>query len=367
MLLAANSALAVVPGDDACRAAMYRNGRLRLLMTLSGFELLGDDTLGGSWIIPSSIPSLRLEETQSLIQQHLDNPADEIDGLDPRRLLRRKRVTNMTSSSDAAFPEVDFGNDSEGEDNADDILFPPNSRSKQDALASLKQKRSKKRKTKSGSDDDEEGLDEETIEARRLARKNNALARQRKIKSDLYVHASDEEEDEEADRRFFAREEERRRTQANQIREALNSGVLDADSNEDEASISAGTRKRKSTGDQSAPRKRQHSASPSSPGEDNGEHIIDSTSGPLRAHPSTTPPTSAEDDLGSDSRHNRSSTPLFSRMDKLNNSQAVHDKGASNPDAGENGDSDDDDDTPVSRPTRRPRVMGGFVVDSDSD
>ena len=173
-------------------------------MSLSGFELLGDDVLGGSWIIPSSASSQTLEEMRDLIQKHLDNPAEEIDETDPRDLLRRKRITNAMASYHDATDNVDFGNDSEGDDNPEIGLFPPNIRSKPASLDALKKRRRERRKAKDGDANDEE-LDEEVLESRRLARRMNALARQQKIKSDLYVHASDEESDEEADKEFFAR------------------------------------------------------------------------------------------------------------------------------------------------------------------
>ena len=49
-------------------------------------------------------------------------------------------------------------------------------------------------------------LDEEERARRAEVRRQNDLERRRKIKSQLYVHDSDEESDEEKDREFFARE-----------------------------------------------------------------------------------------------------------------------------------------------------------------
>ncbi|EEH03334.1 topoisomerase 1 [Histoplasma capsulatum G186AR] len=246
--------IAVIPFDDACRTAMFKNGRFRLLMTSAGLERLGvEDTLGSSWIIPSSLSARTLEETKKSIEKHKENPPTEFDGLEPRDLLRRKRDIDTTLSHQRTSGEVDFGNDSEGEDDIDDILFPPNLRTRADTLDELKKKRLRRGK-KNGKDGDV--LDEASLEARRLARHANALERQRKIKSSLYIHASDEESDEEADREFFAREEERRRNQAMRIKQALLSDATGGDDLPDQNSSSR-ARKRKGTADEDEVNKRR--------------------------------------------------------------------------------------------------------------
>lgn len=321
---------------------MHRNGRLRLLMSLSGFELLGDDVLGGSWIIPSSLPSSTLEETLNSLQSHYDNPAEDIDDVDPRDLLRRKRVTNTTTSSyDTAADNVNFGNDSESDDNPEGILFPPNMRSKSESLEALKQKRRKRRGEKNDDGNDDE-LDDEILEAHRLARQTNALAREQKIKSNLYIHASDEESDDEADKDFFAREEERRQQQDNLIREALATGILEADGKKEK--IGGGGRKRKLTRHQNAQNKRPRST-PSAESEDQDELMIENRSTPL--------PVPGE----------RSPTPTFFWTEEHPKSET----GVVSNGVADGISDDDEDDVPISRPTRRPRLMGGFVIDSDSD
>ncbi|EDN11271.1 predicted protein [Histoplasma mississippiense (nom. inval.)] len=246
--------IAVIPFDDACRTAMFKNGRLRLLMTSAGLERLGvEDTLGSSWIIPSSLSARTLEETKKSIEKHKENPPTEFDGLEPRDLLRRKRDIDTTLSHQRTSGEVDFGNDSEGEDDIDDVLFPPNLRTRADTLDERKKKRLRRGK-KNGKDGDV--LDEASLEARRLARHATALERQRKIKSSLYIHASDEESDEEADREFFAREEERRRNQAIRIKQALLSDTTGGDDLPDQNS-STKARKRKGTADEDEVNKRR--------------------------------------------------------------------------------------------------------------
>ncbi|KAL1953542.1 hypothetical protein VTO42DRAFT_2619 [Malbranchea cinnamomea] len=246
--------IAVVPSDETCRVAMYKNGRLRLLMSLSGFELLGDDVLGGSWIIPSSLSSQTLEQTRKIIEQNCDNPASEINGTDPRDLLRRKCVTNSVTTHGPRTDRVDFGSESEEADSPADALFPPNHRYNTANPGTITKRRTQKR-DRHGGDGDEE-LNEEILEARRLARQRNMLARQQKIKSELYVHPSDDETDEEADREFFAQEEVRRKQQANRVQEALSSGIVDVNERKKKKARVVGMSKRKHTDLQNKQRKR---------------------------------------------------------------------------------------------------------------
>ncbi|PGH11442.1 hypothetical protein AJ80_07121 [Polytolypa hystricis UAMH7299] len=375
---------AVTPADDACRTAMFRNGRLRLLMTLAGLQILGgEDVLGATWIIASALSSSTIEETLKMIQKHCENPSAEINGEDPRDLLRRKRVAHPDiDPRDSGFV-VDFGDDSEGEDNVDldGVLFPANIRTKSNALDELKKKR---RKRRGGQDDDEANhLDDETLEARRLAREKNALDRQRKIKSDLYIHASDEESDDEADKDFFAREEERRQQQANRVRDALMAARLNDGESTSKKKKSAAGRKRTSTSaalhdddddddmdSDDGKRKRRKSDSPSllDGDDDEDDDVIMEQPSSVQARTSRqeTPPTSTEDDLGFG--FGASPSGPFHWSSSLANRDAAGIGSGEKAKASVPADEDEDeDDVPVARAPRRSRVMAGFVVDSDSE
>lgn len=206
---------------------MYRNRKLRLLMSLVGLERLGtEDILGTSWIVPSSLSASELQDVQKILEQGIENPVTEIEGLDPRKQLRRKKNADRQETHQTSFDRVngvDFGSDSEGEDQVPDgPLFPPNPRSRSNALQELKNKRRKRRQHSDG----QEPVDDAVLEERRRKREEAARARAAKIKSDLYIHASDEETDEERDREFFAREEALRKAQWNEIRAALVSKAL---------------------------------------------------------------------------------------------------------------------------------------------
>ncbi|WEW59381.1 Topoisomerase 1-associated factor 1 [Emydomyces testavorans] len=357
--------IAVVAADDACRTAMFRNAQLRLLMKISGLECLGEDVHGASWIISSSVPSSTLRETHDLIKKHCDNPAEDIDGVDPRDLLRRKRTTDSETSRHEGTEHVDFGSGSEGEE--DGILFPPNLPERLKALRALKQKRRKRRKD--GDEDDDDGPDEELLEARRRARERNALARQRKIKSDLYVHASDDESDADADVEFFAQEETRRQAQARRVHEALQTDALEEIASNKQQNVGAG-RKRKAKpildsddeeSEDSQPKRQRGNPAIESDSDDALMVGLESTS----PRHSQTPPTSADNDFGLD----KSPSPAFPFSVGVDKMMAkLQDLTSSN--KGErqgDDDHDDSDDGPATGTTRRRRAMAGFVIDSDSE
>lgn len=218
----------MTPDNEERRIAMFKNNKLRLLMTLAGFERLGiEDEPDATWIIPSTLSAKELHELRETILQHRDNPIMEYGDEDPLK------AENMLRRASAAKPRrrAEYDDDSDGTDGiaSDDIeefLFPaggPTSR-KSTALETLKQKR-RKRKTV-GSGDEGEGaiIDDEIRDAKRKAREAADLERRRKIKSNKFVRDVDEETDEELDREFFAREELRRKGQAEKILLALDAG-----------------------------------------------------------------------------------------------------------------------------------------------
>ncbi|EED18335.1 DNA repair protein (Tof1), putative [Talaromyces stipitatus ATCC 10500] len=228
--------------NDSIRTATFRNGRLRLLMTSVGLERLGtEDVMGASWVVPASLDSATLSAVNSIIEKGLENPVKEIDGLDPRDQLRRKPTAEPKETYQTTL-DVDFGSESEGEDAIPEgPLFPPNIRSKSNALKELKEKRRKRSKR----DEDKEPLDDAILEERRRNREENARARQAKIKSDLFVHDSDDESDEEADRAFFEHEEAVRKAQDKRVREALVTKALEEDAANEQSKSKKTTRRKR--------------------------------------------------------------------------------------------------------------------------
>ncbi|KAI4199465.1 MAG: hypothetical protein LQ350_004606 [Teloschistes chrysophthalmus] len=225
--------IVVKPDGEEGRIAMFKNARLRLLMTLAGFERLGiDDEPDATWIIPSALTARQLHETHDVIQKHGENPVLEYGDDDPIRaedMLRRKP---MEKARRAAYDDDESG-DGGIPDNDDDLFFPGGGptntgpRTAAAALEQLKKKRRIRRRKSIDSDDEDDGmrgLDDETRERRRMAREAADLEKRRKIKSEEFVFSSDE--DEEADREFFAREETRRHGHAKKVMEVLREGMV---------------------------------------------------------------------------------------------------------------------------------------------
>jgi replication fork protection complex subunit Tof1/Swi1 len=231
------------------RTAIFKNAKLKLLMTLSRFERLGvEDKVDATWIIPSAISSAQLKELQGTIEKQLATIWTDANGHEPEDLLRRVKTTAAYAEDDEP-PRDGFVDDSEGSDNVEDFMFPDNVRSKSNGLDQLKKNRNKRKLTRKT---DGEPLAEEELVERRKAREQATLDRRRKIKSELYIRDSDEEMDDEENRAFFAREEENRKRQAQRVLAALSLGRTEE---------SAVKKKRKSEGGEEAREKRRKSES----------------------------------------------------------------------------------------------------------
>lgn len=201
---------------------MFKDNKLRLLMTLAGFERLdADDEPNARWIIPSSLSAKELHETREIIEKHRNNPVMEYGDEDPisaEDMLRRASTTKAR--------RAEYDDDSEGDgivSDDEEFLFPaggPTNNNRKSALENLK----KRRKPRNSAVDEE--TDDETKALKREARKKADLERRRKIKSEKFVRDSDEESDEEQDREFFAKEEERRKGQAAKVLEAFKAGKV---------------------------------------------------------------------------------------------------------------------------------------------
>ena len=262
----------VTPDTDSFRTGIFKEARLRLLMTLSGMERLGiEDEPNATWIIPSSLTSAELRHTHETIEQHRKNPVFEYGDDDPlsaEEMLRRKPAEKAT--------RAEYDDDSDGDglvsdnDAENEVLFPfsgpidrPNAHHR--ALDALKAKRRKRRHSSAIE------LDDESLEARRKARAKADLEKARKVKSAEFIRDSDDDSDEERDREFFAREEMRRKGQGERIREAFAAGRvkknIEGGNLKPAATGAKASRKRKSaSGKGESGRKRRKADSGSSDG-----------------------------------------------------------------------------------------------------
>lgn len=217
------------PDNEERRIAMFKDNKLRLLMSLAGFERVSiDDEPGSTWLIPSALSARELSETQGLIEKHRMNPTmqygDDEDPKTAEEMLRRAPTAKKRAEYDDDTEDEGFASSEE------DFLYraggPTETNKKSDALARLKKKRRSRRSVTSG--DEDGGMSDDTREARRKARLKADQEKKRKMKSKLLVRDSDEESDEDLDREFFAREEAIRKAQADRVREALQAGRITA-------------------------------------------------------------------------------------------------------------------------------------------
>lgn len=221
----------VKPDNEERRIAMFKDNKLRLLMSLVGFERLGvDDEPDSTWLIPSALSARELSESQDMIEKHRRNPTMTYGDEDPKtaeEMLRRAPTAKKRAEyDDDSGDEGIFSNDEE------DFLYraggPTETNKKSAALAELKKKRRNRRGVASGDEDEGTSDDEARRKARLKARLKADQEKKRKMKSKLLVRDSDEESDEDLDRDFFVREDAIRKAQAERVREALQAGRVTA-------------------------------------------------------------------------------------------------------------------------------------------
>ncbi|KAA8572402.1 hypothetical protein MFRU_003g03720 [Monilinia fructicola] len=339
------------PDNDARKTAIFKNGYLRLLMKLAGLTSIGaSDDPDTSWIVPSAKSADQIKEALDLIKKFEFAPPTFDDGKGAIDQIRR--VSAGMNRKRAAFDDES----DDGIDDDEELLFEPGgptAMKKSDALKALK--KSRRRRRNEGSEERESrGLTDEQIEVRAAARRARELEKNRKIKSELYVHDSDEE-DEEKDRIFFEAEERlRQQNKINIMKELLGvgqqkenskkrmAGALDVegDAASDEDVVMTGSKKRASS-----------AISLDSDVEVGG--IGDDTDSEEEENEKTDTPISSP---------HRSAQPkrrkvLIDDDDNL----PLATRGAMEID-----DEDEENIVPVANP-RRPRVRAGFIMDSSDD
>ena len=363
--------IVITSDTDSLRTAIFKEARLRLLMTLSGMERLGiEDEPNATWIIPSSLTSAQLRHTHETIEQHRKNPVFEYGDDDPlsaEELLRRK-PSEKAKKAEYDDDSEDDGIDSEN-DADNDFLFPfsgpvdrPNPH--HTALDELKAKRRKRRHSNPIE------LDDETLEARRKARHKADLEKAKKVKSAEFVQDSDDESDEERDAAFFAIEELRRKGQGEKIKEAFAAGRVKKNIEGEGVrpmTISANLSrkgKRKSPSDEGKRRKRRKAQSDLDDDDEDMATSGDGASSPARSVESISSTGSEDEELTPLSSPPFEESSLPSKADE-SKAQRLPAEEAKDPfeavlDAGE-----DDDDIWVSKARRRGRVA--VLEDSDDE
>jgi replication fork protection complex subunit Tof1/Swi1 len=350
--------------------AMFKNGHLRLLMTLVGFQRIGaDDEPNSPWMIPSGLSADQLKQSLDLIKQNEFSPPIFDDGKEAEDLIRRKSAGTTAKMRTAFDDESDNAIDSEEE-----FLFPaggPTAMKKSAALEALKKTRRRRRKSGSGDEEEESGLTEEQRKIRADARRSRELEKLRKIKSDLYIHDSDEESDEERDQAFFEREEKLRQRTALQHLHGVEK--LKDDSAPKQKAVNGAVkrlaREMSSDSDSDIDDTRRTMHRSSSTAQDDEESGSEATDTPLSSSPHirssqtkrlrisskrvssrSESPDNTDDDASSVTGGDK---PMRDAHPTLNNIRGEDD--------------DEDNDVPVIRTAARRRITSGFIIDSSDE
>lgn len=208
------------PGDNLERKlARFKDKHLRLLLTALGYQRLGvAEDMEASWIIPSDLSSSQLQALHVQIQQAEFDPPT-FDGQSATDMTKPKG-SYLRRETTGPFDDVSDADEGASDADADGQMFPPNLR--------------EKRKQKDGDDDEgepkkkrrlqrrnAEDPSESDAERRAASRREKERERNAKIKSSLFITASDDESDAEGDAEFFRLEEQRRQKMKGIIRNQL--------------------------------------------------------------------------------------------------------------------------------------------------
>ncbi|KAF7543921.1 hypothetical protein G7Z17_g10347 [Cylindrodendrum hubeiense] len=319
--------------------AMFKNSHLRLLMTLSDFKLLGsaaDETPESAWMIPADVPADDLKDTLHYINQAEFSPPTFEEGVLAENQLKRKTVPRKKAV---------FDDDEEGE--PDDGLFPMGGPTTRKVIDEEKKpKKTRKRLRRSSA---VEEIDDKVVEEKALKRREREAEKARRIKSALYVHDGDDEFDSDEDKEFFAKEREIA-IKADKAAKAT-AGIIEA--------VPVPKKKRAPVLDVSSDDDSSDDDSSEDDAGDAQELLRKAISSQEAADETEDTPPDGSD---GEARKRRRVSVENSEPDEdvKMGGTGKEPEPEPEPEAAE----DDEDVAPV---VRRPRVRGGFVIDSDDD
>jgi replication fork protection complex subunit Tof1/Swi1 len=337
---------------------MFKDNKLRLLMTLVGFTRLGEHhDPDATWVIPSSLTETQLQEAIELIRKFEFAPPTYEDGKAPEDLLRSKAAAARQSTR-----RVDFDDDSDDgidrdleEDNGEYAKAGPTERDG-DGEPRKKLKWRKRQRTPVELDDEEK-------DRRAEARRKKEIEKQAKALSTMFVHDSDDEDwDAEKDAAFYAREQAIREENMKTFKKSLVLGTVEP---------VAASKKRKADAPAKKGKRRKSPSKRRVPFDDSDDDIEDA--GSSRATSETAG--NMLDDA--ESANEATDTPLSSQnagaaaasdvdTPRKPSEPTTKSSDVAMADA-DTEDDDEDDDMPVARKPAARNMRAGFVIDSDSE
>ncbi|KAL2887811.1 Topoisomerase 1-associated factor 1 [Ceratocystis lukuohia] len=330
-------------GDVETKTAVLKNGHIRLFLKTLGIvrqSLTTEETLDSAWCVPSETATDHLEKCAGFLAITRMEDASPEEAEQALKEIRRRppiRSARSVLNDDDLDEEDDF-----------ESLFPaggPTTRKAIDAPKKKPRKRRLRQKAASDDEDDDATLSED--EKRRAERARSRLQKEReklsKIKSEMFVHSSDDDSDTaNNDASFWLREEQQRRTNQEAFLKTQ-AGHVNGMTLAEKAELAlAGAGKK---------RKKDVDSDGSGSDTDMGDSML---------------PTF--DDL-------QNSDGDIQMADGGANAENVASNETTNVDAAvrsndkdiDDNDDDDDDDDVVAAPMRRNKTIGGFVLDSDDE
>jgi replication fork protection complex subunit Tof1/Swi1 len=339
---------------------MFKDNKLRLLMTLVGWSRLGEaHDPEATWIIPSAFTSTDLQEAIDIVRQYEFAPPTYDDGKGPEDLLRSKASAARRSARRVDFDDDDDNegiNNTEEEDHGEYAADAPTARKPDGERKKLKQRQRARTPVE---------LDDEEKDRRAAARRKKELEKLAKEKSTMFVHDSDDEDDAERDAEFFAREEALRKEMMQAFGKSLVLATVEP----------AVPKKRKAEESASKSKRRKTPPKRKAPFADSDDET-DEDMGDTASVSSNAMSAEARDVLRVESEDEATDTPLSSQ-----HANGMHDSDEDTPmkptastatksqdvTMGDEDDEDEDEDVPVVRRPMARNTRAGFIIDSDSE
>lgn len=338
-----NKVLTVIvirPDNEARQKAMFKNSHLRLLMTLAGCQRAdssSEETPESTWIVPAEVSADHLKDSMHFIQQAEFSPPTFDEHVIAENLLRRKTVPRKK----AAF---DDDNEDEDEGFDDAALFPPGGPTARKVIDADKPKKKKKLRQRRQRDSDAEEPDQDALDEKARKRRDREREKAAKIKSALYVNEGDDEFDSEEDEAFFARERQTA-AKANMVAESAGGEPL---------YIGAPTT--------TAQKKRKSEVLLVNDEDDDNDDDEEADANRRRRPRGSS---DVSDERETEDTHVEGSDAESGDRKKRRTSVEDEDEEMIDADAEAVKAAEEEEDAPVL--VRRPRVRGGFIVESDTD
>ncbi|KAH7139253.1 timeless protein-domain-containing protein [Dendryphion nanum] len=359
----------IKPDNEERRIALFKDNKLRLLLTLVGFTRLGEaNDPAASWVIPPLLTSAALQASIDLIRKFEFDPPIYEDGKTAEDFIRSKTAAERRSTRRAEFDDDSEGNNGGSEEDLGEYA-PGGPTARKSTAKKLVQRRRRERSPIE--------LDDEEKSARAEARRQKELEKMAKAKlSTMFVHDSDDESDEERDREFFAREAALRESTGAHFKRLPVSDITGLEASKKRKNDE---QPRKNSKRRKSPQKRRagpfNDSSDDDGGEDSDDHISSRAS--------------SEDVVGTEVEEEAIDTPLSSQhavpvqisddgddddddddeddvgVVKSSAPLARQQKDTAMADA--DADDDEDDEVPVARRSTARNTRGGFIIDSDSE